>query len=267
MEKKVKTSRKTSPRKGGSASARGGSSASSAKKKRSSKASRPAAKKAAKKVVKKTAKKVAKKVVKKAAKKVVKKAVKKAAKKTAKKVVKKTAKKAAPKRAVGASTARPAKGVTSKSVGSKAPRSATSQDPIQFHEERVKIPKTHLNKKQLDEFKMLLLAKRDELTGDVQHLTRDAFSKGGASAEQSSMPIHMADLGSDNWEHEFTLGLIENEQGRIRMIDDALSRIENRTYGVCLATHKKIGVARLRAKPWAKYCIEYARAREEGRVQ
>ncbi len=80
------------------------------------------------------------------------------------------------------------------------------------------------------------------------------------------MPIHMADLGSDNWEHEFTLGLIANEQNRIREIDDALVRIENRSYGVCVATRKRIRKARLRAKPWAKYCIDYAKAREEGRA-
>jgi RNA polymerase-binding transcription factor DksA len=74
----------------------------------------------------------------------------------------------------------------------------------------------------------------------------------------------MADLGSDNWEKEFTLGLIASEQALVREIDEALARIKDKTYGVCLATHKRISKARLRAKPWAKYCIQYARAREEG---
>ena len=80
------------------------------------------------------------------------------------------------------------------------------------------------------------------------------------------MPIHMADLGSDNWEQDFTLGLIASEAGLVREIDQALARIEERTYGVCEATGKPISLARLRAKPWAKYCIEYARMREEGRA-
>ncbi len=78
--------------------------------------------------------------------------------------------------------------------------------------------------------------------------------------------MHMADVGTDNWEQEFTFGLIENEQDRIREIDAALKRIQNKTYGVCQATHVPISLARLEAKPWAKYCIEYARAREEGRA-
>lgn len=113
----------------------------------------------------------------------------------------------------------------------------------------------------------LLLAKRRELAGDVRRLTDEALNTSvQGAAEHSSMPIHMADSGSDNWEQEFTLGLIANEEALVREIDDALGRIENRTYGVCLATRKRISKARLRAKPWAKYCIEYARARDEGRA-
>ena len=97
-------------------------------------------------------------------------------------------------------------------------------------------------------------------------LTDEALnSKGHGPGEQTSMPIHMADLGSDNWEQEFTLGLIANERALVREIDEALARIANKIYGICLATHKRISKARLRAKPWAKYCIEHARALEEGR--
>lgn len=144
---------------------------------------------------------------------------------------------------------------------------ATSLDPIQFPEQRRPLPKTRLKDKELEEFQTLLLAKRRELAGDVRRLTDEALNtRAQGAAEHSSMPIHMADLGSDNWEQEFTLGLIANEEALVREIDEALERIENRTYGVCLATRKQISKARLRAKPWAKYCIEYARAREEGRA-
>lgn len=120
---------------------------------------------------------------------------------------------------------------------------------------------------ELQEFAKLLLSKRAELAGDVQQLTDQALdAKGQGLPEHSAMPIHMADLGSDNWEKEFTLGLIASEQALVREIDEALERIANKTYGICLATRKRISKARLRAKPWAKYCIEYARAREEGRA-
>ncbi|UCF33470.1 MAG: TraR/DksA family transcriptional regulator [Phycisphaerales bacterium] len=129
------------------------------------------------------------------------------------------------------------------------------------------IPKTRLSQKQLGEFKYLLLAKRAELQGNVVNMTDQALQRSeGGEGGSSSMPIHMADLGSDNWEKEFTLDLIASEQALVKEIDEALARIENRTYGVCVATHKPITLARLRAKPWAKYCIEYARKREEGRL-
>ncbi len=165
----------------------------------------------------------------------------------------------------------PAKRTTRKKTTGATPTGGTpsspAPDPIQIVEERRRPPKTHLTKKQLGKFQQLLLVKRSELAGDVERLTHDAFDpKGNIRGDQSSMPIHMADLGSDNWEKEFTLGLIENEQALIREIDAALVRIADRTYGVCLATYGKISLARLRAKPWAKYCIAYARAREEGRA-
>jgi DnaK suppressor protein len=145
--------------------------------------------------------------------------------------------------------------------------SPTSQDPIEFPEETAPEVKTYLTAKQLREFKAMLLLKRDELAGDVERLTSEALKgKGQGYSDQSTMPIHMADLGSDNWEQDFTIGLIANEQNLVREIDDALTRIEDRTYGMCLATGEQISLARLQAKPWAKYCIEYERAREEGRA-
>ena len=130
------------------------------------------------------------------------------------------------------------------------------------------MPKTKLTKKQLEEFREMLLAKRRELVGDMEHLTNEALggSRPDTAGGLSSMPIHMADLGSDNWEQEFMLGLIENERTLVHEIDEALERVDKRTYGVCLATHRRIVTARLRAKPWARYCIEYARLRELGRV-
>ncbi|MFQ5589691.1 MAG: TraR/DksA family transcriptional regulator [Phycisphaerae bacterium] len=128
------------------------------------------------------------------------------------------------------------------------------------------VPTTHLSPKQLAEFRRLLLKKRGELAGDVTNLADGIVDRTRQGPnEHTFMPIHMADVGTDNWEKEFTFGLIANEHALMCEIDEALARIDSRTYGVCLATHKKISTARLRAKPWARYCIEYARAREEGR--
>jgi len=80
------------------------------------------------------------------------------------------------------------------------------------------------------------------------------------------MPVHMADVGTDNYEQEFTLGLLESERQLLGEINAALGRIGQGTYGVCVGTGQPIGEARLRAKPWAKYSIEYARMIEGGLV-
>ena len=80
------------------------------------------------------------------------------------------------------------------------------------------------------------------------------------------MPIHMADLGTDNYEQEFALGLMDSERKLLREIDDALQRIEEGTYGICEATGEPIATNRLKAKPWARYCVEYARKLEQGLV-
>jgi RNA polymerase-binding protein DksA len=125
---------------------------------------------------------------------------------------------------------------------------------------------TKLKPGELDEFRTMLLVKRAQLLGDVEQLTDEAHAgnRTDASGDLSSMPIHMADIGSDNWDQEFNLVLLQNERNLLREIDDALERIKDGSYGICLATGRPISKARLRAKPWAKYCIEYARKKEIG---
>jgi len=121
-----------------------------------------------------------------------------------------------------------------------------------------------LTPQDLDRFREMLLAKRAQLVGDMDHMKDDALhrSRTDAAGDLSCMPIHMADIGSDNYEQEFTLGLIENEQNVLREIDEALARLDNGTFGMCLGTGKPIGKARLKLKPWAKYSIEYVRQLE-----
>src|SRR5262249_15063185 len=82
----------------------------------------------------------------------------------------------------------------------------------------------------------------------------------------SNMPIHMADVGTDNFEQEFTLGLIESERQILREIQEALIRIDDNTFGICQGTGKPIPRVRLEAVPWAKYRIEYSRLLESGKI-
>ena len=139
-------------------------------------------------------------------------------------------------------------------IPSKTPK-ASSTTPTGAGEE----PK--LTPADLEYFRGLLLEKRRELLGDMGSMESHAFNSDGG---HSSSPIHMADVGSDNFEQEFTLGLLESERQTLREIHEAIERVDNGTFGICVATGKPIGRARLEAKPWAKYCIEYARQLERG---
>jgi DnaK suppressor protein len=123
-----------------------------------------------------------------------------------------------------------------------------------------------MRSKELEQFRKWLLEKRRSLAGDVNTLEKAALqdSRQDASGDLSKMPLDMADIGSDNYEQEFTLGLIETEQATLTEIDEALERIEKRQFGKCVACGGPIPKARLRAKPHAKYCIECKRREEKG---
>jgi len=120
----------------------------------------------------------------------------------------------------------------------------------------------------LERFRDILLQKRRELFQNVFEIEGETLKKSrlDASGDLSSMPIHMADLGTDNYEQEFALGLMDSERRLLTEIDEALQRIEDGTYGICQGTGEPIPKPRLEAQPWARYCVEYARRVEQGLV-
>jgi len=222
----------------------------------------------AKKVTKKKApaKKPAKKAPTKKVtkKKVTKKAAKPAAKKTAKKPTRKTAASKSDPKDNGKATVTTKPATTIHRVVRPTPPPQEEQqydDRTPLSDAKLKRIKSGLSRKDLNEFKQLLLEKRAEIVGDVMGM-EEARSAGGGG-ELSNMPLHMADIGSDNYEQEFTLGLVESERKLLIEIDAALMRIENKTYGVCIITGTPIPRVRLEIKPWAKYSIEIVREREK----
>ena len=120
-----------------------------------------------------------------------------------------------------------------------------------------------LSPKELEYFRSLLLAKRRELVGDMSSMEHEALHSTSGS-NLSNLPVHMADMGTDNYEQEFTLGLVEKDRVLLREINSALAKIQDGTYGLCEGTQKPISKARLEAKPWARHGIEYARKLEGG---
>ena len=116
----------------------------------------------------------------------------------------------------------------------------------------------------VEKFKQMLLETRAVLTGNVKSMEDHALrnSRQNASGDLSNMPIHMADIGSDNYEQEFTLDLIQNEESEVRQIDEALGRIEGGVFGMCDTCGKAIPKTRLKVIPYTTMCIECKKEEE-----
>jgi len=105
---------------------------------------------------------------------------------------------------------------------------------------------------------------RVRLVGDAAHLADGALNRtrSDAAGDLSSMPIHMADIGSDNYEQEFSLNLLQAEQTTLAEIDSALARIATGQYGSCVLCGQRIKKSRLHAIPYTHHCIECASERD-----
>jgi DnaK suppressor protein len=121
-----------------------------------------------------------------------------------------------------------------------------------------------MKKTELKEYKVRLVELRSRLRGDVNQMADSALKKtrSETNGDLSSMPIHMADIGSDNFEQEFTLSLMENEEDTLDSIETALERIEAGTFGDCEECGVKIPKARLNAIPYATLCVKCAQQGE-----
>jgi DnaK suppressor protein len=121
-----------------------------------------------------------------------------------------------------------------------------------------------MKKAELNVYRDRLRELRARLRGDVDQMANSALNKtrSETNGDLSSMPIHMADIGSDNFEQEFTLSLMENEEGTLDAIEAALERIDSGAYGLCEECGVKIPKARLLAIPYAPFCVKCAEHHE-----
>jgi len=121
--------------------------------------------------------------------------------------------------------------------------------------------KNQFSTRELEHFRDLLLAKRRELIGDMSSMEREALRTSGAT-NLSNLPLHMADMGTDNYEQEFTLGLVQKDRDLLKEINMALAKIQNGSYGVCEATSLPINKERLEFQPWVRFSVEHQRKME-----
>ena len=107
-----------------------------------------------------------------------------------------------------------------------------------------------------------LMELREQLHRQMNGLAKES------AQELPGYSLHMADSGTDNFDRDFALSLLSSDQDAVYEIEEALKRIEKKTYGVCELTGKTIPKARLEAIPWARFTVEaQAQLEREGALR
>jgi RNA polymerase-binding transcription factor DksA len=94
-----------------------------------------------------------------------------------------------------------------------------------------------------------LLELREQLLRQMNGLAKES------AEEMPGYSLHMADSGTDNFDRDFALSLLSSDQDAVYEIEEALKRIEKKTYGVCELTGKPIPKMRLNAIPWTRFTV------------
>ncbi len=107
-------------------------------------------------------------------------------------------------------------------------------------------------------FKEALLKEKERLFKDLDDKEKNNLGKSfkDISGEVSSHKMHMADIASDNAEENTSLDLLSSEEKHLKQIQDALKRIQKKTYGKCSKCGKDISMKRLKAVPFAELCVD-----------
>jgi DnaK suppressor protein len=116
----------------------------------------------------------------------------------------------------------------------------------------------------LENYRKRLLELAATLKGSASGIAREALQPGGGegSGGLSNTPLHLADLGSDMYERDMSVSLLENKTRTLEEIEEAIHRVDAGTFGRCQECGTKIGAERLQAVPFTPYCIDCARRLE-----
>ena len=178
-------------------------------------------------------------------------------------VKKTTSGKAAPakKPAVKKAPPAPAKAPVKKAAAVKPEKNPAARKTTKIRKDEI-LKKLRLSKADKKYFYDLLMHARAAFGAQVQYHSDDALTRKDAAGERAGMATHMADLGTDNYRRDFELGLLSDGVDVLEMIDEALQRLEDSEYGICLDCGEPIPRKRLEAKPYAKYCTKCKSKRE-----
>ncbi len=120
-------------------------------------------------------------------------------------------------------------------------------------------------KKDLGDFKKIILARKEDILDDIKHVSEDTLKKTqkDAAGDISGYAYHMADVATDTYDREFSLGLASNEREILYELDDALKKIEEGSFGICEQCKSLITKIRLKAVPQARLCVKCQEKKEK----
>jgi DnaK suppressor protein len=115
-----------------------------------------------------------------------------------------------------------------------------------------------MDKKRLEYYKKKLLTRREELVKTIARTEEE-----GRTADDDPT-VDLADKAANSYTKEFLFGQTNTDRSLLQLIDEALVRVKNGTYGVCIECEEELQQKRLEAVPWARYCVSCAEKHEQG---
>jgi DnaK suppressor protein len=115
-----------------------------------------------------------------------------------------------------------------------------------------------MDKKRLEYYKKKLQTRRDELVRAISRTEQE-----GREADEDPT-VDLADKAANSYTKEFLFGQTHNDRSMLQLVDDALVRIKNNTFGECISCNEELQQKRLEAVPWTRYCISCQEKKEKG---
>jgi len=119
-----------------------------------------------------------------------------------------------------------------------------------------------MEKKKLEQFKIRLEQRKQELRKAMSRTAQD-----GRDADVDASAADIADRAASSYTKEFLFHQSNNDRQLLQMVEGALSRIQEGTFGQCISCGNEINAKRLEAVPWTRYCIECQEKLEKGQLE
>ncbi len=117
--------------------------------------------------------------------------------------------------------------------------------------------KNKMDKKKIAQYQKILFDLKEKIVSDIKQISNHASpSERSDSGDVSGHVMHLADVATDMYDREFSLGLASNDRELLLKIDEALKRIEGNSFGSCEECGTAIREIRLKALPYVKNCLK-----------